>query len=66
MPSLAAEAMLDRAVDPSRVLGVGDTFALDVLGALARGFAALHIGADAPPPPGDRVGRLYRMPALVW
>jgi HAD superfamily hydrolase (TIGR01459 family) len=61
-----AEAMLDRAVDPSRVLGVGDTYALDVLGALAHGFSALHIGTDTPTPPGDRVGRLYRMPALVW
>ncbi len=56
-----------RPVDPERVLGIGDTVALDVLGALGAGFSALQVG-DAPPHPRPAAspGRLYRMPALVW
>lgn len=56
-----------RPIDPGRVLGIGDTVALDVAGALAAGFSALQVG-DAPPHPRPAAcpGRLYRMPALVW
>ncbi|MGU3404936.1 TIGR01459 family HAD-type hydrolase [Methylobacterium brachiatum] len=56
-----------RPVAPERVLGIGDTWALDVVGALRAGLSALHIGpAEAPPRPPDCPGRLYRMPSLVW
>ena len=54
-----------RPVAPAQVLGIGDTVALDVAGALGNGFAALQIGA-AQSPPMDASDRLYRMPALVW
>jgi HAD superfamily hydrolase (TIGR01459 family) len=54
-----------RAVAPAHVLGIGDTVALDVAGALGNGFAALQIGT-AQPPSTDASDRLYRMPALVW
>ena len=60
-----AERARGRPVDPTRVLGSGDTVALDVAGALGNGFAALQIGV-AQPPPADTSARLYRMPALVW
>ena len=60
-----AERLRGRSIEPARVLGIGDTVALDVAGALSHGFAALQIGA-APPPPADASARLYRMPALVW
>ncbi|MBY0254989.1 MAG: TIGR01459 family HAD-type hydrolase [Methylobacterium organophilum] len=60
-----AERARGRPVDPARVLGIGDTVALDVVGALGNGFAALQIGT-ARPPPTDASARLYRMPALVW
>jgi HAD superfamily hydrolase (TIGR01459 family) len=59
------ERLRGRPVDPARVLGIGDTVALDVAGALGNGFAALQIGA-AQPPPMAASDRLYRMPALVW
>jgi len=56
-----------RPVAPERVLGIGDTAALDVLGALRAGFSALQVGGAPPLPlPAFSPGRLYRMPALVW
>lgn len=60
-----AERLRGRPVEPARVLGIGDTVALDVAGALGNGFAALQIGT-AQPPPTEASARLYRMPALVW
>jgi len=60
-----AESVRGRPVAPAQVLGIGDTVALDVAGALGNGFAALQIGA-AQPPPMVASDRLYRMPALVW
>ncbi|MCJ2063726.1 TIGR01459 family HAD-type hydrolase [Methylobacterium sp. J-088] len=60
-----AERSRGQPVDPTRILGIGDTVALDVVGALGNGFGALHIGT-AQPPPADASTRLYRMPALVW
>lgn len=60
-----AEQARGRPVDPAQVLGIGDTVALDVVGALRRGFGALQIGTAQPPPAGA-AGPLYRMPALVW
>jgi HAD superfamily hydrolase (TIGR01459 family) len=55
-------------VAPGRVLAIGDTYALDVAGAVACGFDALWItpdGADDPRPaiPGPWIGR---MPTLAW
>ena len=70
-----AERARGRPADPARVLGIGDTVALDVVGALRRGFGALQIGevqidevqiGARQPPPADAGRRLYRMPALVW
>lgn len=56
-----------RPVALERVLGIGDTWALDVIGALQAGFSALHIDrAEARARPPDYSGRLYRMPYLVW
>jgi HAD superfamily hydrolase (TIGR01459 family) len=60
-----ADSVRRRPVAPAQVLGIGDTVALDVAGALGNGFAALQIGA-AQPPPMVASDRLYRMPALVW
>ena len=60
-----AASVRGRPVAPAQVLGIGDTVALDVAGALGNGFAALQIGT-AQPPPMDASDRLYRMPALVW
>jgi HAD superfamily hydrolase (TIGR01459 family) len=60
-----AQSVRGRPVAPAQVLGIGDTVALDVAGALGNGFAALQIGA-AQPPPTVASDRLYRMPALVW
>ena len=60
-----AASVRGRPVAPAHVLGIGDTVALDVAGALGNGFAALQIGA-AQPPPISASDRLYRMPALVW
>lgn len=59
-----AESLRGRPVAPAQVLGIGDTVALDVVGALGNGFGALQIGTA--PPPADASARLYRMPALVW
>lgn len=57
----------ERPVAHEQVLGIGDTWALDVVGALRAEFSALHVGsAEAGPRPPDCSGRLYRMPALVW
>lgn len=57
----------ERPIARGQVLGIGDTWALDVVGALRAGFSALHIGsAEATPRPPGYPGRLYRMPALVW
>ncbi|MCJ2071746.1 TIGR01459 family HAD-type hydrolase [Methylobacterium sp. J-030] len=62
-----AERAQGRPVAPGRVLGIGDTPALDVAGALSAGFSALQIG-DAPsrPRPAGAAGRLYGLPALLW
>lgn len=59
-----AERAHGRPVAPAQVLGIGDTVALDVVGALRCGFDALQIGAERAP--ADTPGHLYRMPALVW
>ncbi|PJI54640.1 hypothetical protein CTI14_13070, partial [Methylobacterium radiotolerans] len=59
-----AERLRGRPVDP-RGSRNRRTVALDVVGALGNGFAALQIGA-AQPPPMAASDRLYRMPALVW
>lgn len=57
----------ERPITPGAVLGIGDTWALDVVGALKCGFGAIHIGAAEPQErPPDCPGRLYRMPVLVW
>ena len=62
-----AGGLRERSVAPEAVLGIGDTWALDVAGALKSGFGVVHIGAAEPQErPPDCPGRLYRMPALVW
>ncbi|WP_411901415.1 HAD family hydrolase [Methylorubrum thiocyanatum] len=63
----AAGLATGRAFDPARILGLGDTPALDAGGALAAGFsAALLAPARADPPAGPGAGRRYRLPALAW
>ena len=62
-----ATRLRGRPVAPEEVLGIGDTGALDVAGALRAGFSAVQIGAGDPySRPPDLPGRLHRMPALVW
>lgn len=62
-----AADLRERPVVPERVLGIGDTWAIDVVGALQAGLSALHIDrAEAQSRPPDCLGRLYRMPSLVW
>jgi HAD superfamily hydrolase (TIGR01459 family) len=62
-----AERAHGRPVAPGQILGIGDTVALDVVGALRAGFQALQVGDARPQPrPADAPGRLYRMPTLVW
>ena len=62
-----ADRLHERPVARGAVLGIGDTWALDVVGALKSGFGAIHIGAVEPQEhPLDCPGRLYRMPVLVW
>ena len=63
----AARGATGRVFDPARILGIGDTPALDAGGALAAGFSAALLA----PPTGDLpdlagTGRRYRLPALVW
>lgn len=63
----AARAATGRAFDPARILGLGDTPALDAGGALEAGFSAALLGpehGDLPDWPG--AGRRYRLPALTW
>ena len=63
----AARAATGRTFAPARILGLGDTPALDGGGALAAGFAAaLLIPAEADPP--DRLGGgcRFRLPTLIW
>ncbi|MBY0249919.1 MAG: TIGR01459 family HAD-type hydrolase [Methylobacterium organophilum] len=62
-----AGRLRERPVAQGAVLGIGDTWALDVVGALKSGFGAIHIGAAEPQErPLGCPGRLYRMPVLVW
>lgn len=63
----AARRITGRTFEPARILGLGDTPALDAGGALAAGFAAALLapsGADLPQFTGN--GRRYRLPALAW
>jgi HAD superfamily hydrolase (TIGR01459 family) len=55
-------------VAPERVLAIGDTYALDVAGAVACGFDALWITPDGADDPRPATGRpsIGRMPALAW
>ncbi|ACL58400.1 HAD-superfamily subfamily IIA hydrolase like protein [Methylobacterium nodulans ORS 2060] len=65
--AVAAETA-GRSFRSDEVLGLGDTPALDLAGALSQGFAALHVGPDpdgAFPLP-DAPGRLYSLPTLRW
>lgn len=56
-----------RSFDPARILGLGDTPALDAGGALDAGYAAaLLIPAEADPPERPGPGRRYRLPTLTW
>lgn len=58
-----AAAVTGRRFSPPRIIAAGDTEALDVAGALAQGFAAIHLTATAA---AAAPARLHRMPALVW
>ena len=64
---VAARRATGRVFHPARILGIGDTPALDAGGALAAGFSAALL---APPtcdlPDLVGTGRRYRLPAFVW
>ena len=63
----AARRATGRVFHPARILGIGDTPALDAGGALAAGFSAALLAppmCDLPDLPG--AGCRYRLPALVW
>ena len=63
----AARAATGRTFDPARILGLGDTPALDAVGALAAGFsAALLAPSEADLPDLSGAGRRFRLPALIW
>lgn len=63
----SARAATGRTFDPARVLGLGDTPALDAGGALEAGFAAAVLApAGTDLPRFKAAGRGYRLPALAW
>lgn len=63
----AARTATGRAFDPARILGLGDTPALDAGGALDAGFSAVLLTpAEADPPDWPGAGRRFRLPALTW
>lgn len=62
-----ARRITGRTFEPARILGLGDTPALDAGGALAAGFAAALLApAEADLPHVTGAGRRYRLPALSW
>lgn len=63
----AAREATGRTFDPARILGLGDTPALDAGGALRAGYAAaLLIPAEAQLPDQPGSGCRYRLPTLIW